>query len=258
MAVEGPKNIKELFNAGYAKLPALSDLICFANPATGIVGVNTIETVLALIQSSTSSAPIQVFDDITDLLANTGISEGSFAFVTDASDHILNGWGLYQYLSGSRSSISSYQLIAYNVDITKQFTLSWYRNQIDNSTGDYPDETVVDRDIFAHFPTNFPNNGYFVTALVKLKALAIQSPSEGNGYYAAEKFYTFHRTYMPQVTLKGSNAPYVDPDDDGAKAELSVSDDDTKVRLTLTTPAGDTYAWNVIAEITYSSFFYEV
>src|SRR5690606_6993889 len=37
---------------------------------------------------ATSASPIQVFDDITDLLANTGISEGSFAFVTDASDHI--------------------------------------------------------------------------------------------------------------------------------------------------------------------------
>lgn len=253
-----PKNLKELFESGYARNPALTDLVLFANPGTGVAGVNTVAKMLALISSSTASKPVTSFADITAMLANTDISEGSFAFVIDASDHILNGWGLYQYLSGSRSSISSYQLIAYNVDITKQFTLSWYSNQIDNSAGDYPDETVVDRDIFAHFPTNFPNNGYHVIALVKLKALAIQSPDQGNGYYAAEKFYTFYRNYAPQVTLKGSNAPYVDPDDDGAKAELSVSDDDTKVRLTLTTPAGDTYAWNVIAEITYSNIYYEV
>ena len=279
-----PKNLKELFESGYARNPALTDLAFFANPGTGVGGVNTISAILSLITSSTTPKPVTLFDDITALLANTDIETKTFAFVIDASSEIGTGWALYLYVGGDRDQITSYQVITYqdaasagwplsgpaaltgNVEIdlgSNKLTvggttnLVWYKDTADNSGGGTDLETTTDLDIFSQFPTNFPSNGYFVVALVKIKASAVQAGDEGTGFYASEKIYTIRRTYAPEVIIEGGEVvTYQHGDNETLNHTLTV--EGTDVRLTVTTPAGDTYSWNVVAEIVYSSIFYEV
>lgn len=191
------------------------------------------------------------------------ISEGDMReFVQDVADSFLVDTEVpaeFWPLSGLAALTGNVEIDLGSNKLTVGGTtnLVWYKDTADNSGGGTDLETTTDLDIFSQFPTNYPSNGYFVVALVKIKASAVQAGDEGTGFYASEKIYTIRRTYAPEVIIEGGEvATYQHGDNEALNHTLTV--EGTDVRLTVTTPAGDTYSWNVVAEIVYSSIFYEV
>lgn len=134
-------------------------------------------------------------------------------------------------------------------------SLVWYDDTVDNLMGGTALDTNIDKDLFSQYLSD--TSGDIVIAMVKVTAVATQAGDEGGGHYSSEKIYTIRKEPTGQLSIKGTTTPYQLGSEEDLDHNLSIHEDfDT--RLTIVTPASSTYNWNIVAEITYSSIYYEI
>lgn len=82
-----------------------------SSPDTGLGFFVPVTSLLSLLSSL---KPATGYADITELLANTTLPIGYFAFVADASDdaEVGTGWGLYLYQGPDLDDLGNYTLIS--------------------------------------------------------------------------------------------------------------------------------------------------
>jgi hypothetical protein len=199
------------------------------------------DTVDSTVLSMTPSEMLLLGNLRLDGLNTFGIEFGGDGILTgDPIDHFivnsLNGSTITDNTSllvGGILSISGETRVTSDLFTFKSdhITLLWLNLSAPAGSGS------SDRDIFGSYEDS--------QATITIKAVAVKN--DGSEGYSAIKIYDFRKDGTANPTLEGNIVLYENGTDAECNAELSVSA--SSIRLTYTTPTGDTYKWKVFAEI---------